>query len=436
MPRRRKIFYGWWIALSGAVLNVINGGTFIYGFTTFFNPIRQTFGWSAAVTSVAFTLRGLETGFLDPVVGILVDKFGPRKLMVPGWIVAGLGFILMSRIDSLWTFYASFVVVATGLTFGTFIVINAAVANWFVRKRSRALTLMYVGFGVSGVLVPALAWSISQFGWRETTIYVGIFLWLVGIPLSLVMRHKPEQYGYLPDGEAREEIEEPTNIASLQSSGGAGAQGPGSSAVDFTAREAIRSRPFWLLSIAYFFQHVATSAVMVHIVPYLESVKVPTAVAATAVTGMTLGSLIGRVGFGLFGDFSNKRYLITLGFFLQAVGVLIFAYIEEDKVWLLIPFLIIYGAGFGGPIPLRPALLADYFGMKSFGTIFGWVALISMLGGVASPVIAGWIFDVTESYRLAWLIFALTTVPAIPLMLLAKSPEAKQETQLHPEIKL
>ncbi len=138
----------------------------------------------------------------------------------------------------------------------------------------------------------------------------------------------------------------------------------------------------------------------------------------------------------LLGDFSNKRYLITLGFFLQAIGVLIFAYIEEDKVWLLIPFLIIYGAGFGGPIPLRPALLADYFGMKSFGTIFGWVALISMLGGVASPVIAGWIFDVTESYRLAWLIFALTTVPAIPLILLAKPPEAKQETQLHPEIKL
>jgi len=427
MPRRGKIFYGWWIALVCAVLNFVSGGTFVYAFTAFFNPIRQTFGWSAAITSIAFTLRGLETGLLDPFVGYLVDKVGPRKLIFFGWIVAGLGFLLMSRINSLWTFYGSFLVIATGFSFGSFVTVNAAIANWFIKKRSRAMTLMYVGFGASGILVPLVALSISQFGWRETTIYVGIGLWVIGIPLSLVMRHRPQQYGYLPDGETRETIGEPGSVVDRHSSSGIAEQDSGSSATDFTAKAAMRTRVFWLLSFAFFFQHIATSAIMVHIVPYLESVEVPTAIAATAVTGMTLGSLIGRLGFGLFGDFANKRYLIAIGFALQTIGVFIFSYIDADRVWLLVLFLITYGAGFGGPIPLRPALLADYFGTRSFGTIFGWMALVSMLGGVLSPVVAGWIFDVTGSYRLAWQIFALTTVPAIPLMLLAKPLIAKQE---------
>ena len=167
---------------------------------------------------------------------------------------------------------------------------------------------------------------------------------------------------------------------------------------------------------------------MVHIVPYLESVKVPTTIAATAVTGMTLCSLIGRIGFGFLGDFRNKRYLIAIALILQTAGLLIFSLMDIDRVWLIVPFLLTYGPGYGGPIPLRPALQADYFGTRSFGTIFGWMALISMLGGIASPIIAGWVFDTIGSYRLAWQLFALTTLPAVLLILLAKPPRARQET--------
>jgi len=427
MPKRKKIFYGWWMAITAAILNTITGGTFIYGFTTFFNPIRSTFGWSAAITSIAFTLRGLETGLLDPLVGYMVDRFGPRGLILGGWFVAGLGFILMSRINSLWTFYAAFVVIAAGFSFGTFVVFNAAIANWFFKKRSRAITLIYVGFGLSGIIVPLVAWSINHFGWRDTAIYIGILLWLVGIPLSFVMRHKPEQYGYLPDGEVYDELEEQSGPSNIKSSTDIKLVSPNSPAEEFTAKKALKSRSFWLLSLAYFFQFIASSAVTVHIVPYLESESVPTAIAAIAVTGMTIGSLIGRVGFGFLGDYHQKRYLISIAFALQAFGVFIFSFIDEGKVWLLIPFLITYGAGFGGPIVLRAGIVADYFSTNNFGTIFGWVALIGMLGGMASPVVAGWIFDATGGYQLAWIIFALTTIPAIPLMLLSKPLGAKPE---------
>ena len=167
MRREKKIFYGWWMVLASALLNFFAGGTFFYGFTTFFNPIKQSFGWSAAATSVAFSFQRLEYGVAGPVVGLLVDRLGARKLVLFGWSIIGLGFLFMSRINSLWTFYGFFLVITTGFSFGSFVTIKTTVAYWFTRKRSRAITLTYVGFGVSGTLVPLIAFSISQFGWRH-----------------------------------------------------------------------------------------------------------------------------------------------------------------------------------------------------------------------------------------------------------------------------
>lgn len=426
MLSKKKIFYGWWIVLTGAILNFFIGGTFYYGFTVFFNPIRQAFGWSAAITSLAVSFRGLETGFLDPVVGLLVDRIGPGKLMLCGWGIVGLGFLLMSRINSLWAFYSSFLLVATGACFGSGVVIITAIAHWFIKKRSRAMALAYVGVGAGGILVPLLALSIGQFGWRDTLTFVGIASWVIGIPISLLMRNKPSQYGYLPDGETGATIDEPANMAkSLHSSSEKVKQDSGSSVIGCTAKEALRTRAFWLLSLVFLLQHTGTSAVMVHLVPYLESVEIPRTIAPTVVTGMTLCSLIGRLVFGFSGDFTNKRYLIAISLALQTIGLFIFALIDASRAWLIIPFLLTYSPGYAGPIPLRPALQAEYFGIKSFGTIMGWMASVSMVGGIVSPIIAGWIFDVTGSYRLAWYLFALVTVPAIALILLA-NPRTSQ----------
>jgi len=424
MLRKRKIFYGWWIVLASAVLNFLAGGTFLYGFTVFFNPIKDTFHWSSAITSVAFVFQRLEMGVFGPVAGFLVDRVGPRKLMLAGWVIIGLGFLCMSRVNSLLAFYGSFVLIATGFSFGSFVVPNTAVALWFTRKRSRALTLIYLGFGASGVLVPLISFSVGQLGWRETLTLLAFILGILGILFSMVMRHKPEQHGYLPDGATA-----PASEASdLQSTRETVAEDSALSATGFTAREALKTRAFWLLAFAFFFQHIGTSAVMVHIVPFLESVKLPTTLAATAVTGMTLSSLIGRLGFGFLGDFSDKRRLIAISLTLQGVGLLLFSFIGADNAWLIVPFLLTYAPGYGGPIPLRPALQADYFGTRSFGTIMGLMASVSMLGGLFSPVVAGWVFDVTGTYRLAWQIFAIITFPAVALMLLAKPPQVNQST--------
>jgi MFS family permease len=427
MIKKRKIFYGWWIALASIILFFISGGTWLYGFTVFFNPIRNAFGWTAAVTSVAFVLQRLEGGITGPIVGFLVDRLGPRKLMVAGWVVVGIGFILMSRINTLWAFYGSFLLIGIGMSFSSWVTINTTVANWFVKKRSRAMTLIYIGFGASGILAPFLALSVGHFGWRTTLVIVGIFLWVVGIPLSLVMRHRPSQYGLLPDGAQSLEQTEKAELGPAREITSANSS---TTVRDFTIKETLRSRAFWLFSMANLFQQITTSALFVHIVPFLESVRFPTTTAAMVVTGITLCSLIGRLSFGFVGDFFSKRYLLTIALALQTIGLFVFAFIEMEKAWLVIPFLLIYAVGYGGTMPVRPALQADYFGARNFGTIMGLMATIAMTGGLASPVIAGWIFDITGSYHVAWLLFAWISVPAIPLMFLAKPPRLKPEPQV------
>lgn len=424
LPRKRKIFYGWWIVLVSAIMSFITGGTFYYGFTVFFNPIRETFNWTSAETSMAFMAHRLESGIASPIVGFLVDRLGPRKLMVGGWILVGLGFLLMSRINSLWAFIATFIVVSIGFSFGSFVTINTTIANWFNKKRSRALTTVYVGFGMCGLLVPVLSLAVANFGWRETLTAVAIVSWGIGIPLSLIMRHKPAQYGYLPDGESLNKLADDIKEKTQDSE-------PTGLDTGLSVTEILKTRSFWFIAFALFFQQIGQSALTVHIVPYLESVNISTQLAALTVTGLTIVSLIGRLGFGFLGDFRNKRYLIAIAFTLQIIGIFIFSLIESERIWLIPVFLLVFAIGYGGPLPLRPALQADFFGTRSFGTIMGLMSLIMMISALTSPVIAGWIFDKTQSYRLAWQLFSLVSIPCIPLILLAKSPlELRNKKQI------
>ncbi len=412
--QKKRVFYGWWIVLATSLIHFWGAGIFFYSFTAFFNPLVQEFRWSYTATSFASSFRSLESGIAAPVVGFLTDKFGPRRLILIGSVWAGIGCMLLSRIDSLWSFYATFIFLSIGSSMMFPLPGWAAVTNWFSRKRGTAMGILMAAIGLSGVLIPLVNWFITQYGWRATFIIAGAGMWVIGIPLSLVVRHRPEQYGYLPDGAERpgKEIEREASQRQTHLD----REDSGSD-----VRQATKTRAFWILAIVATASAIATHAVAVHIMPYLISIQMPREIASAIAASVVISSVAGRLGFGWLGDRMDKRYLLASALFLQALGLLIFAY--TNSVAYAIVFLALFGPGFGGVITLRLAIQVDYFGRKAFGSIQGVMQAIHMVGSILGPVFAGWIYDIRSSYQWAWLVLTIIIFLSIPLIVTLKPPK-------------
>ena len=427
----KKLFYGWWIVLASSALTTYNGGVLFYGFTAFFNPILTEFGWTRAATSLAFSLQRLEGGIIAPIAGFFIDRLGPRKMSIFSVILFGLGFVMMSRIDSLLDFYVAVIIASIGHSTGFYAVGAATVSRWFVRKRGKAMGFVTGGVCMAGFLLPVLVWLIDNYGWRKSLLIAGIGMWVIGIPLSLVFRSRPEDYGMLPDGDSPEP-ELRVNPESESEPAEDGSDDHPSDKVDiktwvvetdFTAMEAVKTRSFWLLSLGWSMSLLAMSAVFVHVMPFLESIGISRDKAAFITTSTILISVTGRVGLGWLSDYMDKRYVFCIALTLQVIGLLVFANIRST--WHIVLFLITFSPGYGAPIPLRAAIQGEYFGRKHFGAIQGLFLSVSTVCAMIGPPFAGWICDVTGSYRLAFLILAAMPAIGIPLFLLTPPPSRK-----------
>lgn len=408
--KKDGVFYGWWIVLAGSISQAYTSGTFWQGFGAFFDPIIEQFGWSRALTAGAMSLQRTESGAISPFVGWFIDKFGPRNVMLFGTFLTALGFILLSRIQELWQFYAAFLVLTLGLSFGTFLIVTTAVANWFVENRSKALSFTMAGSGLGGILVPVVIWLIATTDWRTGLVVVGIGCLLVGIPVSFVMKSRPEEYGMLPDGAPLPE----DGGEQAQSSGSTPRRSALSNEVTLTTREALKSRVFWQLAIAMGVSGMVISA-SIHQIPAITSFGMSRNVAGFAILGVSLFSVAGRLGSGFFGDRLDKRHVIAVAFLLQFIGTVVFAFTSE--IWHLVIFVITWGFGFGASIPVRFALIADLFGRRHYGTIMGTLMTTSAVFGVIAPVLVGWIFDIRGNYREPFALMAFSVLIAIPMIL-------------------
>lgn len=384
----KKIFYGWWVVLASFFIAFYVGGAVMYGFTAFFNPIADEFGWSYTEISIAASLRGLEMGIFAPIVGSLVDRFGPRKLAFCGTLTIGFGLILLSRTDSLPMFYGSFILIALGASTCTSTVLMTAVVNWFKRNAGKALGIMACGFGASGLLVPVIVRLIDLYQWQTALIILGFGMWALGIPLSFLLRHRPEQYGYLPDGEI---LAEPAPDFKRRD-------------MEVSLKKVLKNSDFWRITIADTIRVMVLTAVVTHVMPYLSNKGMSRSSAALVATLIPLLSIIGRLGFGWLGDRFDKRYVTAGTLCLMGLGLLAFSYIQPT--WFIFLFLIMFSPAYGGGVTLRGAIVREYFGKASFGMILGLMMGISFIGGVIGPSVAGWTFDTLGSYRMIWLAFA------------------------------
>lgn len=399
---------------TGGLVQGYSSGVFWQGFGAFFTPIVDTFGWSRGATALALSFNRLESGGMSIAVGYLLDKYGPRKLMAVGLFVTGLGFIGMSQMQSLWHFYVVMAVLTFGMSFGTFIPIVATVGNWFVRKRSRALGLLMSASAIGGMAVPLLVWYVDSVGWRDALLAVGIGFWVVGIPAIFVMTRQPEDKGLLPDGDPvfrrrdgslqRPVLERRVPIMT-----------------------ALKTRFFWQLSIGTSLGQVVSSTTLLHI-DAMQTFGISRTTASLAVFGFALGSFIGRLGMGFIGDYVDKRYLMAIAFNMQIIGVLGLVSLNATVggvflgQWGLLLYALFFGAGFGASIPVRMAMIGDYFGRQTYGSMLGLMSTTNAVIGAVGPVFVGVMFDVTGTYRTPFLLLILVLLASGPLMLTLEKP--------------
>ncbi|MFH1640216.1 MAG: MFS transporter [Chloroflexota bacterium] len=421
--KRKGVFYGWWIVAVSAFFNLIVGGTFMYGFTAFFTPLQQEFGWTSAQTALGFSLQRLEGGIAAPLIGFIFDRVGPRKLALIGMAIAGGGLIFMSRIESLPAFYAAFLMTAVGVSIGWAGPPMYAVSNWFVRKRSRALSYLMAGVHLGGIIVPVLVLLIAGLGWRTSLVIAGITFWLVGIPVTIMLRRRPEDMNLLPDGDVRTEADRIRETETLQTEMRVTTQTRQSA--DFSALDALSSRAFWFIAFSFTLVQLVSSAIMVLEMPHLENIGISRELAGVAVTFTTMMGFVGSLSSGFVGDRMNKTRIIAFFLMLQCLGVVILSLANQP--WHLVPFVIAYGIANGAVMPMRTALIADYFGRKSLGTILGFMMSFTVTGSILSPVVAGWFFDIYGNYRTIFIIYAVMMAFAVPALLAVKRPVLKSE---------
>lgn len=410
--KKGKVFYGWWIVAVCSSLSIYGAGAFYYGFSTFVKPIVAELGWSMALISGAFSLYRLESGIAAPIMGFLLDRIDPRKLVFAGGIFMGGGFIFLSQVTTVLPFYAAIIIISFGFSaFSGAAVGNPLVGKWFVRKRGRALGIYAAARGLGGLLLPVVAYLIVLYGWRSALLIMGPFTWLLVLPLSFALKHSPEKYGLLPDGDRPghevHDVQGTVKRAQITE-------------VDFPLRKAMLTSAFWIITVSLFTHQVVQSAVFVHLIPYLIDVGIAPTLAAPVVTSITLTSMVGRYGFGWLSDLSNKKWLLFILYVLQPVGI--FSLVRVHQITDIIPFVLIYSTAYGGNTVVKAAIIGDYYGRKNFGTIYGVVQGISSFGGIAGPLMAGLVYDTKGSYHLAFTIFAIMMGFTALLVLLLRRP--------------
>jgi sugar phosphate permease len=408
----KKIFYGWRMVGAAVGLQFLQAGLVTQAFGAYLAVLAEEQGWSKTALSGAAALQQMEVALLGPVLGWAIDRFGPRVFVRAGVFVFGTGLCLLSQVHSLPTFYGAFIVIALGSSLCGFFPLNVALIHWFERKRARALSAMSFGLAMGGIMVPLVAQSLTTFGWRATALASGIFAIVVGLPLALIIRNSPHEHGEFVDGIP----EEPSQQSA------AGKDTPLSQTRDFTAREALRTQAFWLISLGHGFALFVVHAVSVHAITHLKEGLGYSVAAASLVISLVTACQIGGVLLGwAIGDRYKKRLIAAACMLAHALGLLLLTY--AVSLPMVIAFAVLHGTAWGLRGPFMQAMRADYFGRSAIGMILGLSFMIIVVGQVGGPIIPGIFADMTGDYRVGFTILAILAGLGSGFFLLARKPK-------------
>ena len=411
-----RIYYGWVLVGVAVITGGFNTGVGTWALTVFAKPMTEELEWSRTAFFGALTVYTAVASFLSPLVGPWRDTTrGPRVLMFCGAILIGVSLITLKWVDSLWEYYLFYGVLAAIGSLGIGEALTQAILpKWFVRKRGRALGIAVMGGGLGPLFAPLTLHTImSAVGWRDTWLIMGIFVIAVLVPLSFLVRTRPEDIGLLPDGELTP-IEEPSQPR---------VQARPPDERSLTRSEAIRSPAFWLIILAYALGGLGMRGFQVNWIPYLQDVGFRTGVGAFAIMVYGIFSVSVRPLWGLLGERFNVRLLIVLQSFLTASSILLLIYVVGLP--MLFAFMILFGVTMGGSFILRPLIVANYFGRNHLGAITGLMRPFNGFTGAIGPVFVAAIYDLHGSYYWSFVMVMIGFAVTGAVIMLAKPPRSR-----------
>jgi sugar phosphate permease len=367
---------------------MLGGGFHLYGFTIFFLPITNELGLSRAATSLVFSLARAEGAIEGPLAGYLIDRFGPRPMMLAGILLSGVGYMILAGVNSYYQLLAVYLGLISLSFSAGFMHSPMVLANsWFIRRRALAMTLISSSVGMGGTLVtPLLAFSVQTWGWRQGAFLAGLGLILTGVPVALLVKRSPEAIGLLPDGAQR-----PPGAATMGSTIGSKSAGD----VEFTLRQAMRTTAFWMIVLATTARVAVYNSISVHFIPIMVWKGVSEQRAAAMLAVMALMSLPSHLLIGWIADFTSKPRLMGACMLVGASSILLLA--AGDAEWHLWAFTFLF-TFIEAIFPVGWATVGDFFGRKSFATIRGMMSFFYLWGPALGPVVTGAVYDRTESY--------------------------------------
>ncbi len=401
-----------------------SAGYYHYGYSALLKPIAASLNLSRAAASVPTAIGRFEGGIESPISGMITDKFGPRKIATIGAFFFGVFLASMYFVNSQWTFYMVWgVLLGTAYNLACTIPVNAAISNWFVRQRGRALGTKIALAGLSGVItVRVVAWLIDTYDWRIACVIGGVVMLCIPMPLlwTFLRRYRPEYYGLLPDGNVSQE----ENADEEQSINRGVTYASAFEEFEYTLRQAIKTPSFWMLIVSHASHNLAVPVMNVHAIPLLTDMGLSTSRAAFIVSILAMTSIPFRFIGGTLADRISKgrlRFLLAGAYALQAISFGIF--IKIGTVTSVYYWFAIYGIGMGIAFAANPLIRARYFGRKAFGSIHGLAQALMTPFGIVAPIYAGWCYDRYGDYSLALNIGVIILAVSVVLSLLIFPPK-------------
>ena len=412
--RRPKLYYGWYIAGAALVAQFVSVGAQMSVSGVMLVPMTEDLDWSRSEFTLGQVGSRFVAAFLGFFIGVYIDRYGGRALMIIGVTVMGVGLFLTSSVTELWQWLLlrSLLFTAGAALIGN-LVVNVTLSKWFVEKRGRVIGISAMGVSLAGIVVPPLmTLFVDEFGWRAGWRLLAIASWALIYPAAMMMRRQPEDEGLHPDGKSDEEMR-----------GGGGAAAAADLLNSFTRSEALRTSALYMIVLAFGLGGVGIGVLLLQTIPFLTDEGFSRGTAALMASTMSVPALISKPMWGWAMDRMNPKVLAAAGFVVAGVAIfVILAGAKSGSVPALLAGYLLMGVGFGGQIPLQETIWASYFGRRHLGAVRGVAMPFSLLIGAGAPYLTSLYFDRVGNYDGAFIATGLLWFAAAGIVLMVRRP--------------